>query len=72
MGSLDRHAATFGAVRSLLAAHGLPGDRLETWKDGSNLLVRPVRREERAHGPERGGVAVDWSHRPQPSGTPTR
>ena len=42
MGSLDRHAAAFGAVRTLLAAHGLPGDRLETWKDGSNLLVRPV------------------------------
>jgi len=42
MGSLDRHAAAFGAVRTLLATHGLPGDRLETWKDGSNLLVRPV------------------------------
>jgi hypothetical protein len=42
MGALDRHAAAFGAVRTLLAAHGIPGDRLETWKDGSNLLVRPV------------------------------
>ena len=42
MGSIDRHAAAFRAVRTLLAAHGVPGDRLETWKDGSNLLVRPV------------------------------
>ena len=42
MGSIDRHAAAFEAVRTLLAAHGLPGNRLETWKDGSNLLVRPV------------------------------
>jgi hypothetical protein len=42
MGSIDRHAAAYRAVRALLAAHGLPGDRLETWKDGSNLLVRPV------------------------------
>jgi hypothetical protein len=42
MASLDRHAAAYRAVRALLAAHGLPGDRLETWKDGSNLLVRPV------------------------------
>jgi len=42
MGSLDRHAAAFRAVRTLLATHGLAGDRLETWKDGSNLLVRPV------------------------------
>ena len=42
MPSLDRHAAAFRAVRTLLAAHGLSGDRLETWKDGSNLLVRPV------------------------------
>ena len=42
MGPLDRHADAFRAVRALLAAHGLPGDRLETWKDGSNLLVRPV------------------------------
>lgn len=42
MGALDRHAGAFAAVRTLLAAHGLPGDRLETWKDGSNLLVRPV------------------------------
>jgi hypothetical protein len=29
------------AARSLLEAHGVPADRLETWKDGSNLLVRP-------------------------------
>ena len=42
MGSIDRHAAAFGAVRTLLATHGLPGNRLDTWKDGSNLLVRPV------------------------------
>ena len=42
MGALDRHAAAIEAVRMLLAAHGLPGDRLEAWKDGSNLLVRPV------------------------------
>jgi hypothetical protein len=41
MGSIDRHATAYRAVRTLLAAHGLPGDRLETWKDGSNLLVRP-------------------------------
>ena len=42
MPSLDRHAAAFGAVRTLLAEHGLPADRLETWKDGSEFLVRPV------------------------------
>src|SRR6478609_520564 len=42
MGSLDRHVPALTAVRRLLAEHGLPGDRLETWKDGSNLLVRPV------------------------------
>ena len=42
MGSLDRHVPVFTAVRRLLAEHGLPGDRLEAWKDGSNLLVRPV------------------------------
>ncbi len=42
MAALDRHSAAYRAVRTLLAAHGLPADRLETWKDGSNLLVRPV------------------------------
>jgi len=42
MGSLDRHVPALTAVRRLLAEHGLPGDRLEAWKDGSNLLVRPV------------------------------
>src|SRR6188508_1548903 len=42
MSLLGRHGAAYRAVRTLLAAHGLPGDRLETWKDGSNLLVRPV------------------------------
>ncbi|HKF84348.1 MAG TPA: phosphotransferase [Candidatus Limnocylindrales bacterium] len=42
MGPLARHASALGAVRQLLERYGLPGDRLETWKDGSNLLVRPV------------------------------
>jgi hypothetical protein len=42
MGALDRHAPAIRAVRGLLAAHGLPSDRLECWKDGSNLLLRPV------------------------------
>jgi hypothetical protein len=39
---LDRHAWAIGAVRRLLAAHRIPADRLECWKDGSNLLLRPV------------------------------
>ena len=42
MGALDRHASAIEAVRRLLSAHGLPADRLECWKDGSNLLLRPV------------------------------
>ncbi|HEY3334068.1 MAG TPA: aminoglycoside phosphotransferase family protein [Candidatus Limnocylindrales bacterium] len=42
MGTPDRHGPALTAVRRLLAEHGLPGDRLEAWKDGSNLLVRPV------------------------------
>jgi hypothetical protein len=31
MGALDRHAPAIRAVRGLLAAHGLPSDRLEWW-----------------------------------------
>jgi Ser/Thr protein kinase RdoA (MazF antagonist) len=42
MGALDRHTPALTAVRRLLGEHGLPVDRLEAWKDGSNLLVRPV------------------------------
>jgi len=42
MAPLHRHVAVLGAVRQLLEEHGLPSDRLEAWKDGSNLLVRPV------------------------------
>jgi Phosphotransferase enzyme family len=40
--SLARQAAPLAAVARLLHEHGLPTGRLETWKDGSNLLVRPV------------------------------
>jgi hypothetical protein len=42
VGAIDRHSSALRAVRKLLVASGLPADRLETWKDGSNLLVRPV------------------------------
>src|SRR5689334_9073595 len=42
MATLDRHSHAYAAVRSLLEEHGIRADRLETWKDGSNLLVRPV------------------------------
>src|SRR3954468_3778444 len=42
MAPLHRRVAVLGAVRQLLEEHGLPSDRLEAWKDGSNLLVRPV------------------------------
>ena len=42
MGALGRHVPVLTAVRTLLREHGIAGDRLETWKDGSNLLVRPV------------------------------
>jgi hypothetical protein len=42
VGALDRHVPVLAAVRRLLAEHGLDASRLEAWKDGSNLLVRPV------------------------------
>lgn len=42
MAPLQTRLPALRAVRSLLADHGLPSDRLEAWKDGSNLLVRPV------------------------------
>jgi hypothetical protein len=41
MGGLAGRVRVLTAVRALLRDHGLPDDRLEAWKDGSNLLIRP-------------------------------
>jgi hypothetical protein len=42
MSSFDRLVPVLTAVRRLLDEHGIPSHRLEAWKDGSNLLVRPA------------------------------
>jgi hypothetical protein len=41
MAPLAGRGPVLTAVRALLRDHGLPDDRLEAWKDASNLLVRP-------------------------------